>query len=64
MTEKQINNLNLAKYKEDSKKGLILEVDLEYAEELHDLHYDYPVAPKKVKVTENMLSEYCKKNRE
>ena len=61
MTEKQINNLNLANYKEDNKKGLILEVDLEYPEELHDLDNDYPLGPEKVKVAENMLSNYCKK---
>ncbi|XP_068691018.1 uncharacterized protein [Montipora foliosa] len=60
MTKKQIDNIDLAKYKEDSKKGLILEVDLAYPKELHDLHNDYPLAPEKVKVTENMLSEYCK----
>ena len=60
MTEKQINNINLSKYSENSKKGLILEVDLAYPKELHDLHNDYPLAPEKVKVTENMLSEYCK----
>ncbi|XP_068738120.1 uncharacterized protein [Montipora capricornis] len=60
MTEKQIDNIDLAKYKEDSEKGLILEVDLAYPEELHDLHNDYPLAPEKVKVTENMLSGYCK----
>ena len=30
MTEKQINKIDLTKYREDSKKGLILEVDLEY----------------------------------
>ena len=60
MTEKQIDNIDLGKYKEDSKKGLILEVDLAYPKELHDLHNDYPLAPEKVKVTENMLSEYCK----
>lgn len=29
LTEKEINNLNLAKYKGDSKKGIILEVDLD-----------------------------------
>lgn len=29
LTEKQINNPNLAKYEEDSNKGLILEVDRE-----------------------------------
>ena len=60
MTEKQIDNIDLAKYKEDCKKGLILEVDLAYPEELHNLHNDYPLAPEKVKVGENMLSEYCK----
>ena len=61
MTENQINNLDLAKYKEDSKKGLILEVDLEYPKELHDLHNDYPLGPEKVCVTKDMLSEYCQK---
>ena len=60
MTEKQINKIDLAKYKEDSGKGFIAEVDLEYPEELHDLHNDYPLAPEKVRVTEDMLSEYCK----
>ena len=59
MTEKQINKINLAKYEDDSKKGLILEVDLEYPEELHDLHNDYPLAAEK-KVEKEMLSEYCK----
>ena len=61
MTQKQIDKTNLALYKEDSKKGLILEVDLEYPNELHDLHNDYPLAPEKVKVTKNMLSDYCKR---
>ena len=30
LKEKEINKNDLAKYKEDSKKGVILEVDLEY----------------------------------
>ena len=60
MTEKQINKIDLTKYDEKSNKGLILEVDLEYPEKLHDLHNDYPLAPEKVKVTEDMLSDYCK----
>ena len=37
----------LGKYTDDSKKGLILEIDLEYPTELHDLHNDYPLAPEK-----------------
>ena len=61
LTEKQINNLNLAKYQEDSNKGLILEVDLEYPEELHDAHNDYPIAAEKIKVAGNMLSDYSQK---
>ena len=64
MSEKQINKINLATYKENSKKGLIIEVDLEYPKKLHKLHNDYPVGPEKVKVTENMLSNYCKKIKE
>ena len=61
MTEKQINKINLSKYSENSKKGLILEVDLAYPKKLHDLHNDYPLSPEKVKVTKNMLSDYCQK---
>ena len=36
-------------------------MDLEYPQELHNSHNDYPVAPEKVKVSKNMLSRYCKK---
>nr|DAC81289.1 TPA_asm: PolB [Corynactis coral adintovirus] len=59
LTQEQIDNVDLTKYTEDSEKGLVMEVDLEYPEELHDLHNDYPLGPEKVKVTRNMLSEYC-----
>ena len=61
MTDKEISKIDLGRYKADGKKGLILEVDLEYPQELHDIHNDYPVAPEKVKVSNIMLSAYCKK---
>ena len=61
MTEKQISKLNVARYNENSEKGLILEVDLEYPKELHNLHNDYPLAAERVCVNKNMLSDYCKK---
>ena len=41
--------------------GYILEVDLEYPDELHELHNDYPLAPEKLAVSSDMLSKYCKK---
>ena len=59
LSEKQINKINLATYENDSKKGLILEVDLEYPQELHTIHNDYPLAPEKIQVNKNMLSAYC-----
>ena len=58
LSEKEVN---LSKFDDNSEKGLILEVDLEYPKELHDLHNDYPLAAEKIKVTENMLSPYCQK---
>ena len=41
--------------------GYFLEVDLQYPDELHELHNDYPLAPEKLAVSSDMLSNYCKK---
>ena len=41
--------------------GYFLEVDLEYPDELHELHNDYPLALEKLAVSSDMLSNYCKK---
>ena len=43
---------------EDSLIGFILEVDLEYPEELHDNHQGYPLAPTKESVPQDWLSPY------
>ena len=41
-------------------KCRIYEVDLVCPEELHDLLNDYPLAPEKMAITNDMLSPYCK----
>ena len=61
MTDKEINKIDLVKYKADGNKGFILEVDPEYSRELHKLHNGYPVTLEKATVSSNMLSGYCKK---
>lgn len=60
LAQKQIDKLKIQTLLPDRKKGMILEVDLEYPEELYDLHNDYPVAAEKMKVIPDMLSPYYK----
>ena len=43
LTQKKISKINLGTYTADGKKGLILEVDLQYPSNLHNLHNDYPL---------------------
>ena len=46
---------NLNKYTNNSSKGCVLKVDLEYPKELHELHNDYPLAPDKIEIKREML---------
>ena len=51
--------MNAILLKKNSPDGCILEADLEYSDELHELHNDYRLAPEKLKIRYNMLSNYC-----
>ena len=42
---------------ENSFVGYVLEV-FEYPNKLHELHNDYPLAPEKLEISPNMLSNY------
>jgi len=61
LTEDEITYLqdNIQNVPDDNPTGYILEVDMEYPHDLHDLHNDYPLAPEKVFVTKEMLSPYA-----
>ena len=59
---KNIDEFDIMSVSEKSPIGYLLEVDLKYPDELHELHNDYPLAPEKLAVSSNMLSNYCKKN--
>ena len=58
LSVKEIESLDVMTIEDDVETGYILEVDLEYPKELHDLHSDYSLAPEKMLISHEMLSPY------
>ena len=58
---KNADNFDMSSISENSPIGYILNVDLEYPDELHVLHNNYPLAPEKLAIPYDMFSGYCKK---
>ena len=61
LNQKEIDRFDVNSIGKDSSDGYMLEVDLGYPDELRVLRNNYPLAPDKLEITYDMLSNYCKK---
>ena len=52
---KNVDGFDVMSINEKSDTGYLLEVSLDYPDELHELHNDYPLAPEKLTVSNDML---------
>ena len=59
VTSKEIDNFDVNSNIENSLYGYMLEVDLEYIDELRDFYNGYSLAPEKIEISNDMLSQYC-----
>ena len=58
---KNVDGFEVSSISEKSEIGYFFEVDLEYPDELHELHNNYSLAPEKLAAPSDILSKYCKK---
>ena len=58
--ELEYDNIEWENISTEEDTGYILEVDLEYPDNLHELHNDFPLAPEKMKIPNKDLSKYQK----
>ena len=56
---KRIDKYDVNSIGENSSDGYIFEADLEYPDELNELHDGYLLVPEKLKIVPDMLSNYC-----
>ena len=58
---KNVDGFDVISINKKSDIGYLLEEDLDYPDELHELHNDYPLAQEKLAVSNDMLWTYCRK---
>lgn len=61
LSDEEVEKFDFQKITHDSKEGYILEVDLEYPENIHDQHNCYPLAPEHLLIDDDKLSPYSTK---
>jgi len=54
----ETSDLDVLSIPDDNSKGYFLECDIEYPQELHDLHNDYPLCPERMTVVNEYLSQH------
>ena len=59
LSQKEIDKFKINPIAENSSDGQILEIDLKYPDELHKLHNDYPLTPKTLEISNDILLQYC-----
>ena len=57
LNKKEIDRFDVNSIGGNSSIGYVLEADLNYPDNLLELHNDYPLAPEKVDITQDMLSK-------
>ena len=55
LNQKEFGGPDVNSIGENSPIGYILEVDLEYPDELYELHNDYPLAPEKLEICSQII---------
>ena len=55
----EIDKFRLNLIDKNSSNGYILQVGLEYPNELQELHNNYLLAPEKLEINQNMWPNYC-----
>ena len=60
LSKKEINDIKLDSIPANSLIGYILQADLEYPKELHDIRNDYHLCSEHIEVSYDMLSKYCR----
>ena len=55
-----IDKFDVTSVSENSSIDYVPKVNLEYPDELHYIHNDFPLAPEKLAISYDTLSKYCK----
>ena len=53
-----VDKFDVMSINKKSPIGYLLEVDVEFADKMHELYNDYPLAPEKLAVSSDLLSKY------